>query len=83
MSATTLATPDRRRQPLAEGEYLVFTAGRVEVLLQCVRVGAAYRIDVHQGTLRIEDQCTSLDNEDDARALARGYAHLAIQEAAA
>jgi hypothetical protein len=80
MSSTTLATP-KAKPPLRQDEYVTFRAGRVEILLQCLRPGAAYRIDVYQGSLRIDDQCTSIDNETDARTIARGYAHLALQDA--
>lgn len=64
---TTIATPDRKSLPLREGDYLTFTAGRIEIRVQCARVDAAYTVTVYTGTLRIEDQCTSIDNETDAR----------------
>jgi hypothetical protein len=83
MSTTTLATPDRRRHPLGEGDYIVFTAGRTEITVQCVRLDAAYTITTYVGTLRIEDQCTSVADEATARLIARGYAHLALAESAA
>jgi hypothetical protein len=81
MSTTTLATPDRRRHPLGEGEYIVFTAGRTEITVQCVRPCAAYSVTVYTGTLRIEDQCSSYPTEALAREVARSYAQLALAEA--
>jgi hypothetical protein len=76
---TALATPTR--PPLRADEYVVFTAGRTEITLQCIRVDLAYTITTYVGSQRIDDCCTSIDNEIDARVLARGYAHLALQEA--
>lgn len=83
MSTTTLATPPAPKPPLRQDEYVTFRAGRTEITLQCIRVNAAYRIDTYIGSQRIEDQCTSIDNEDAARAIARGYARLALAEVSA
>lgn len=77
---TTLAVP-KSKQPLRQDEYIVFTAGRTTIRVQCIRPGQAYTVVVEHGSHRIEDQCTSIDTEGAARAIARAYAHLALQEA--
>lgn len=77
--STMLATPTK--PPLRQDEYVTFRAGRTEITLTCVRPDAAYTVATYVGTLRIEDQCTSVADEATARAIARGYAHLALQEA--
>ncbi len=76
-----VATPTR--PPLKADEYIVFTAGRTTIHLQCIRVGEAYSITTYTGSYRVEDCCTSIDNEADARAIARGYAQLALAEVTA
>lgn len=83
MSTTTLATPDRRRHPLAEGEYVTYGAGDILVTLQCVRPDAAYTITCYRNTLRLDDNCTTAETEDLARTIARGYAVMFLQEVAA
>jgi hypothetical protein len=81
MSTTTLATPDRKRHPLAAGEYVTYGAGDVLITLQCVRPGAAYTITCYRRSLRLDDNCTTAETEDLARTIARGYAVMFLQEA--
>jgi hypothetical protein len=76
-----LATPDRRRHPLGEGDYITYGAGDVLVTLQCVRPDAAYTVTCYRNTLRLDDNCTSADTEVLARTIARGYAVMFLQEA--
>jgi len=81
MSTTALAAAPKAKPPLRQDEYVTFGAGDTTITLQCVLVDRAYTITTYRRSYRIEDQCTSIDNEPDARTIARGYAHLALQEA--
>ena len=68
MSTTVLRTP---------GQQVVYTTpnGRITITLQYVREGV-YSVTTMQGTLRIEANCGSYDNEQTARLVARGYAEM-------
>jgi hypothetical protein len=77
---TALAAP-KAKPPLRQDEYVTFRAGDVLITLQCVLVDRAYTVTTYRNSLRIEDQCTSIDNEADSRAIARTYARLAALEA--
>lgn len=63
------------------GDAIEHQIGRVVIRLQFVREGA-YTVTVEQGTLRVEDNCGSYPTEDEARAIARGYAQMYLAEAA-
>lgn len=78
--STALAAA-KAKLPLLAGQRLTFTAGRVEITVECLRVNEVYTLVTYQGAYRVEDQCGSYPSEDTARAIARGYAHLALQEA--
>lgn len=69
------------RKLLTEGQAIAFQAGRVVIRLQCARLNAAYTVVVEQGTHRIDDNCTSVDSEAQARQIARMYAELYLLEA--
>ncbi|MEV5211266.1 hypothetical protein AB0K35_27720 [Micromonospora sp. NPDC053740] len=68
MSTTVLSTP---------GQQVVYTTpnGRITITLQYVRENA-YTVTTMQGTLRIDANCGSYDNEQTARLVARGYAEM-------
>lgn len=78
--STTLTTP-KPKLPLLAGQRLTFTAGRVEITVECLRADEVYTLVTYRGSYRVEDQCGSYPTEDMARTIARGYAHLALQEA--
>lgn len=71
------------RPPLAVEETVTYTTPdhRYRITLQRVREDA-YRVDVYQGTLRVEDNCGSYPTEVEARAVARGYAQMYLAETA-
>ncbi|MEV1013846.1 hypothetical protein AB0I89_24135 [Micromonospora sp. NPDC049801] len=72
MSTTVLSTP---------GQEVIYTTpnGRITVTLRYVRENA-YTVTTMQGTLRIDANCGSYDNEDTARLIARGYAEMYRKE---
>ncbi|MEV5819369.1 hypothetical protein AB0L22_09350 [Micromonospora haikouensis] len=69
-------------RPLVIDETISYTTpdDRYRITLQRVRHDA-YRVDVYQGTLRIDDNCGSYPTEAEARAIARGYAQMYKAEA--
>lgn len=73
MKHPTLTTP---------GQEITWTStdGATTITVQYVRPGS-YTVTTYQRTLRIDDQCGSYTTEAEARAVARGYAVLALAEA--
>jgi hypothetical protein len=60
------------------GQTIPYTSpdGRISITVQYVTAGV-YTITTYQGTLRLDSRCRTVDNEAEARDIARGYAVLA------
>jgi hypothetical protein len=81
VSTATLVDLGPKKLNLLEGQYHSFTAGRLTVTVQCARYDAAYTVVLEQGSLRLDDLCSSYPTEQEACAVARLHCQMAIAEA--
>jgi hypothetical protein len=64
-------------QSMAIDEAIPYTTPNGRVTITVHRISAdVYTVTTYQGTLRIEANCGSYDNEAEARLIARGYAEM-------
>jgi hypothetical protein len=62
--------------PMTEGQADTVTVGRYTLTVQCVRPGAAYTVTVYQGTYRVDEQCGSYPNQEQAYTVRNGYSEM-------
>lgn len=67
------------KAPLADGDLISYKAGNATIILQCVRIGAAYAVHTNIGWERSDDWSRSYASEAEARSAARHVA-LAFRE---
>jgi hypothetical protein len=60
-------------QPLADGQTIAVEVGPVTVAVQCVRLGAAYRLSIRRGSTgaEVDELSRSVPTERHARSAAR------------